>query len=270
MTTSARILRAEAQDIAPALFRRTPSQLARHESILAVGQALMARHGRQHILFTRFALALNLDPSTLRRDIIDLDAMLGEILRRHLRGLANALGKVFGGDPEFERKRRAAYLAYTRTPYGALVPAHLLLVRDRQFLPPDERIIIEQIRDGIGTALAGELGEEALSLLDTPGLDAARIEFIFAHYSPKEPTPTHPAPPRDNDYENPAPSFDDPAGSENIYIDAAYVAAHYGNLALTPVNHLDTPAIPRLNEAAATQCHETSPPTSPPRHRVPR
>lgn len=268
MTTPARILRAQAQDIAPALFRRTPAQAARHENILAVGQALMARHGRHHILFTRFALALNLDPSTLRRDIIDLDAMLGEILRRHLHALSRALGQVPSDDPERQRKRRAAYLAYTRTPNGALTPPHLLLVRDCRLLPPDVRLPIEELRADIGRALAGDLGEEAMSLLDTPGLDAARAEFIFAHYSPQKPAPAAPTPlkgERGNQRQNPVPPRIPQTDSKNIFVDAAFVAANYRDITPAPGFQLDMPPAPRLNEtalneAAARLFHQTPPP----------
>src|SRR5271154_1899663 len=113
MNTPARILRAtaEAHHIRPA---PTPRQLAQENRIVAVAQTVMAEHGRHTITLTAMALALRIARSTLRHYFCDLDALLAEILHRHLHRLARALAEIPFDDPDLHRKRRAAYLAATR------------------------------------------------------------------------------------------------------------------------------------------------------------
>src|SRR5271157_2200115 len=128
-TTPARILRAtiEARHNRPA---PTPRQLEREDRIVAGAQTAFAEHGRHTVTLTSMALALRIARSTLRHYFCDLDALLAEILHRHLHRLARALAEIPFDDPDLHQKRRAAYLAATRTPLGGLNEAHLLLVRD--------------------------------------------------------------------------------------------------------------------------------------------
>jgi AcrR family transcriptional regulator len=181
-TTPDRILRAKAQSRDPSHFALTERQRQRHERVIAISQFLIAEEGRHNITFRGLARALRMTPATLRFHFLDIEALLGEILRRHLHGLAAALGKYEPTDPERHQKRRAAYLAYTRTGLGGLTEAHLLLVRDSHTLPDDERNSIDMMRQGLAELLAGpgDLPEEVLLLLDAPFLDAARIEARLA------------------------------------------------------------------------------------------
>jgi hypothetical protein len=71
---------------------------------------------------------------------------------------------------------------------GGLTEAHLLLVRDRHTLPPDERDGIELIRYGIGELLTDGDVEDAFLFLDAPLLAAARIESYIAGRAPEPPS----------------------------------------------------------------------------------
>jgi AcrR family transcriptional regulator len=175
-TTPDRILRAKAQSRDPSHFALTERQRQRHERVVAISQYLIAEEGRHNINFRGLARALRMTPATLRFHFVDMEALLAEIIRRHLRLLAAALGTYEPTDPERHQKRRAAYLAYTRTPLGGLTEAHLILVRDRHTLPDDERTSIDMMRQGLAELLGGDIPEETLLLLDAPFLDEAAIE----------------------------------------------------------------------------------------------
>jgi AcrR family transcriptional regulator len=190
MTTPIRILRAKAQARNPAHFALTERQRAREAAILDIAQHLIADEGLANVTFAGLARALRLSVATLIFHFVDLEALLGELIRRHLRALAAELGKIAADDPLRHQKRRAAYLAYTRTPMGGLTEAHLLLVRDRHTLPPDERDGID--RQGIGELLTDGSVEDAYLFLDASTLAPARIEsFIRSHApAPRPNTPT--------------------------------------------------------------------------------
>jgi AcrR family transcriptional regulator len=175
-TTPDRILRAKAQSRDPSHFALTERQRQRHERVIAISQCLIAEEGRHNITFRGLARALRMTPATLRFHFVDMEALLGEILRRHLHSLAAALGTYEPTDPDRHQKRRAAYLAYTRTALGGLTEAHLILVRDSHTLPDDERISIDMMRQGLGELLGADRPEETLLLLDAPFLDAPAIE----------------------------------------------------------------------------------------------
>ena len=191
MSTPARILRATA-DSHHQRPELSPRQLACEERILAVSQTVMAVHGRDTITFTTMALALRMVRSTLRHYFCDLDVLLSEILRRHLRRLAYAIGDVPITAPDRPRQMRAAYLAATRTSNGSLTEAHLLLTRDRHFLPADLLPTIEALRHDLGDILAYGHAAEALALLDAPELDAPAIEAHLTAIA--APTPAAPEP----------------------------------------------------------------------------
>jgi AcrR family transcriptional regulator len=189
----ARILRA----IAESRHQRpepTPRELEREERILAVAQTVMAEHGRHEISFTSMALALRMVRSTLRHHFCDLDELLAAILHRHLRRLSYAIGEVPQDAPDRLPKMRAAYLAHTRTILGGYTEAHLLLVRDRHLLPAELLTSIDFIRHNLGDILAYGHAEEALDLLDSRYLSAARIEeFVAMLTAPQaEPEPAQP------------------------------------------------------------------------------
>ncbi len=195
MPTPDRILRAKAQARDPSHFAFTARQRQRHERIIALGQYLIADEGRQNITFRSLACALRMSPAALRFHFVDMEALLGKIIRRHLLRLAAALGTYEPTDPARQQKRRAAYLAFTRTALGGFTEAHLVLVRDRHTLPDDERNSIDLMRQGLGELLAGpgESADEILHLLDAPFLDAPAIEARVAalRIQPQPAAPPH-------------------------------------------------------------------------------
>jgi AcrR family transcriptional regulator len=179
MNPPARICRAIVQDIIgrPALTGR---QRDREDKILIAGEKLMARFGRHGITFALVAASVSITRATLFFHYTDLDALLGEILRRHLRALATALGEVPHDAPNRQAVLRATYLHATRGPFGGLCDAHLLLTRDRHLLPEDELEGIELTWQSLGENMAGDLGAEALDLLERPWMTAARVEPLLA------------------------------------------------------------------------------------------
>jgi AcrR family transcriptional regulator len=148
----------------------------------------MATYGRAAIGLTAFALGMRMAPATIRRAFPDMDYLLAEILRRHLRAIVAALAEIPRDAPHRDQARRAAYLAVTRT-HGAPTEAHLLLIRDRHLLPPDEAAPLEALRASIGDILAGPHAIAALALLDTPELTPTQIETALAALT-NPPTPT--------------------------------------------------------------------------------
>ena len=138
-----RILRAQADALEGGPHFRTERERERHERILTIGRALMARHGSHAVAFANLPDA-----------------------------------------PDHDRRKRQAYAAFTRTGLGGLTEAHLLLVRDRHFLPDDLLPQIEDARDAIGDTLAGANGREALLLLDEPTIPLPHIEPMLAALQP--------------------------------------------------------------------------------------
>jgi AcrR family transcriptional regulator len=185
----ARILRASYDN-----HHKRPEQSAREqareERILAGAQTVFAENGRHEVTLTSMALALHVVRSTLRHHFCDLDALLAAILNRHLVYLARIIGDAAHyDDPDAFRKRRAAYLAATRTILGGLTEAHLLLVRDRHLLPEDLLPHIEGFRNDIAHLVAGPDGRKILALLDSPEWTPDDIEALLA---PHQPQPAQP------------------------------------------------------------------------------
>jgi AcrR family transcriptional regulator len=179
METNTRICRAlvEAAIGRPEMNRR---QRLREERILAAGQLLMARYGRHGITFRMLAGALRIATQTLAWHYTDLDALLGEILRTYLQTLHTVLGAVAFDSPNRQPELRAAYLKAIQGPFGGLTPLHVLLTRDRLLLSADERADIDPTLQGLGELLAGDLGPEALDLLERPWMDHPQAEALLA------------------------------------------------------------------------------------------
>jgi len=171
-----RVLRARANAFTRPELARTAFEHKRHETIIDASRALMAEFGRNALTFTALAKALTMSRSTLERHFVDLDSILGEILTRHLIFLSKIIGDIAPDTPHCQQQRRAAYWEATRSAGGAFTEAHGLYLRERQAMPPDLAEGIEASRLALGQLLAGELAEEALALLDSPGLDPDRIE----------------------------------------------------------------------------------------------
>jgi AcrR family transcriptional regulator len=189
MHISARIIRAEAEALGCLPNFLTDRERERRDNILRLGRAVLAKHGRDRVRFIDIAIGLNITQAAIRRHFVDLDALLGDILRRHCRAIVAELAKIPQDAPDRDRKRRAAYIAATRTPLGNLTADHVLLVRDRHLLPDDERIPLELLRDEIGHIVAGEHFELALELLDLPHVGADEIEAKLARQISPAPRP---------------------------------------------------------------------------------
>jgi len=212
MQTNPRILRAEADKFDRQQRFPTERDRQQREHILTAAQSLLARHGSHAISFGAMAAALRMAPATLRRHFIDLDALLGEIIGRHLMDISRRLGEIPFNDPDRCRKQREIYFTFCRGTFGGLTEAHRLYTRDRHVLPQDILSHLENTRDGIGELLAGPNAQAALVLLDTPYIPLANIEVMLAALpqeaetaTPTEPTP-RPKPPRKHRPLRPLPS----------------------------------------------------------------
>jgi AcrR family transcriptional regulator len=175
MHIPARILRSHLMDIDRTLRDLTAREQAREERILRDAQFLIARFGAAALTFTNLAIAMKIAPATLRRHFADFDALLGEIMRRHLRAIASAIGEIPHDAPNRARLQRAAYITATRT-LGAPTEAHLILTTHRTTLPEDERASVAGLRGQIGLELGGTNGEATLYLLDCPHFTIDQIE----------------------------------------------------------------------------------------------
>ena len=194
MHISPRVIRAEAEALGCLPKFLTDKQREQRDNIQRLGRSILAKNGRDRVRFIDIAVGLNITKAALRRHFVDIDALLGNILLRHLRALVAEIAKIPHDAPDRDRKRRAAYIAFTRTPMGGLTQDHLLLVRDLKLLPEDERIPLEVLRDDVGRIVAGDHFEVALELLDLPHFDAAYVEAkLAAHMAP----PRRAATPRD-------------------------------------------------------------------------
>ena len=175
-----RTIRAIAENQSKSPHDLSPRERDRHAAILDVAQASMAELGASEVTLAGLAFALHLTAAALRRQFADTASILAELLHRHLRSLTAALAAVPATSENPQAARRAAYLAATRSPLGGLLAPHLLLVRDRNTLPPDLLDDIEHVRASLGMALAGDRGHVALALLDSPYLGLPAIEAALA------------------------------------------------------------------------------------------
>jgi AcrR family transcriptional regulator len=180
MPVPARLLRVRTDDLPQPRRFLNDRERERRALILAAGREVMAVHGRHAITLSQLAIALRMAPASFRRHFTDIDDLLGTILRDHLMEVARALGRVPQDAPDRRAAQRAAYLHATRTAFNAPTEAHLLLIRDRHALPPDEFDSVEKLRLGIGDILAGAHAVEALTLLDTPECRLPQIEAALA------------------------------------------------------------------------------------------
>jgi AcrR family transcriptional regulator len=180
MAIPIRVLRAEIEDLRGARPLMSHRELDRRDMILAAARRLIAAHGRAAVTMNHLAGAVFIASATLRRYFPDMDNLLGEILRIHLRTVSRALAGVPFGDGDRRPALRAAYIAATRTALGGPTEAHLIMLMTRQHLAWDERKSIDAQRDVIGDILAGDHGPIALNLLDMPELDAAAVERMLA------------------------------------------------------------------------------------------
>jgi AcrR family transcriptional regulator len=203
--TPARILRAMARRLDPTLFTLTERQRVREARILAVAQHLIASEGRHNITFATLAVALRIGTATLRWHFVDLDALLGEIINRHLAAVAAELAKIPADAADAAAKRRAAYLAYTRTPNGDFTEPHRIMLRDRHTLPPDELDPIERTRHDLAVLLAPAQAHHAYGFLDCLSFDAGDTEAFLDSLARRAAPATTPAPMKRPESKNPIP-----------------------------------------------------------------
>ena len=195
-----RQLRAEADDLPGNRPHFSARELDRRDRIVATATALMARHGRAALNLASFALAIRMSRHAIQRHFIGLDCILAEIIHRHLQSVARAIGEVPHTAPDPAAARRAAYVAATRTPWGAPTPSQSLLLQNRLSLPPDLADPIDQTRLALAAALTppGTDPETTLTLLDNPHLSPTQIEAMLAALAPPAPAalpspkPRHP------------------------------------------------------------------------------
>ena len=172
MLTAPRILRAEVEaSEPPPPF--TPRQQARHDRILRAAELLLSRHGREGLNFATLAMALRIGTAALRFHFVDMEALIGCILRSHLAHIVETLEAVPREGPDWPARMRAAYFAATRTSAGAFLQPHQILLRDAWKLPPDERDPIDETRAAIAALMLPALGHTPLSVLDLPLAPAA-------------------------------------------------------------------------------------------------
>jgi AcrR family transcriptional regulator len=181
MQTSLRTARTILQNAGRPAPDLTTRQRDTRERVLTYAQTLMAACGALTLKFSTLAAAVHVAPSTLRHYFADLDDLLTVLVVRHLDTLLAALSETPNDDPNRDQNRRSAYLAATRTASGALTEAHLLLVRDRHFLPQDELTHIEAYRHQIGTLLAGDRAQLVLHTLDNPHATPDDIEALLGN-----------------------------------------------------------------------------------------
>ena len=181
MKTPLRILRAHIAHMTNLRAHWRPSQWAREAKILQLGLAILTLQGRHATTAGGMAAAIGIAPATLRRYFADIDALMGEILRRHLATLEQALNAIPANTPNLHAARRKAWHQATRTETGALTDAHLLFLRDRHMLPPDILPALNQTYQTLAARLApGAHGPAAQAILDLPLTTADRIEPLFA------------------------------------------------------------------------------------------
>lgn len=185
MRIPTRILRAVVDDLPNGRPIFSARELEQKERILTFGTALMIRFGRAGLAFNEFAIAIRLSPAAIRRHFVDIDALLGEILLRHLRNIIDAVSKIPPGTANRAQKQRAAYLAETRAPFGGPTGLHELFLRERKTVPPDIAEPLETLRLILGELMATP--DEApilLTLLDTHELSIKHIERMFSAIAP--------------------------------------------------------------------------------------
>jgi AcrR family transcriptional regulator len=200
MLTPPRILRDQADSLTRRKDNFNARQRDRENRILLTAPHLFAKNTRSTINLTNMAAALAISTATLRQHFVDLDALLFEILYRHLMTLAKALGDIPHNSEDMPKARRAAWLAATRSQWGSFTENHLLFTRDRNTLPEDLREAIADSYRGLGERLAPGFGIEILALLDAEIADLSTIEIavaaVNAAAAPQSPAPPAAKPPR--------------------------------------------------------------------------
>jgi AcrR family transcriptional regulator len=181
MPTPTRILRKIAEDLDPTMRDRTEREERQLERIMKVAPTLLTFWNTDRITFTALATAMKMAPATLRRHFVDIPALLGYLIRRHLRAISTALAQTPRDAPDRPRLRRAAYLEFTRKPLGAHTEIHLLMLNNLANLPDDVRAPLIALQHQIASTLAppGQ-ADFVLSMIENPFITPRRLEAIIA------------------------------------------------------------------------------------------
>ena len=181
MPTPTRILRAIAEDLDPTILERNPREEHQFARIMEVAPTLLTFYNIDRITFTALAAAMKMSPPTLRHHFVDIPALLGHLIREHLRAISTALAQTPRDAPDRPRLRRAAYLEFTRKPLGAHTEIHLLMLNNLANLPDDVRLPILALQDQIASAIAppGQ-ADFVLSMIENPYITPRRLEAIIA------------------------------------------------------------------------------------------
>ena len=181
MPTPTRILRAIAEDLDPTILERNPREEHQFARIMEVAPTLLTFYNIDRITFTALAAAMKMSPPTLRHHFVDIPALLGHLIREHLRAISTALAQTPRDAPDRPRLRRAAYLEFTRKPLGAYTEIHLLMLNNLPGLPDDVRVPLITLQDQIASSLAApDQAEFVLSMLENPFMMPRRLEAIIA------------------------------------------------------------------------------------------
>jgi AcrR family transcriptional regulator len=133
---------------------------------------------------------------TLRHHFVDIPALLGYLIRDHLRAIQAILAQVPGDTPDRPRQRRAAYLEFTRTPLGAYTDMHALMLNNLPILPDDVRVPLIDHRNQVATALAPpDQAGFVLSMIDNPLITPSRLEAAIGTRQDTRPAADEALPP---------------------------------------------------------------------------
>jgi AcrR family transcriptional regulator len=185
MPTPTRILRALCEELDPTMHDRTTRQECQFQRIMQCAPPLLTFYNLDRITFTALAAAMRMAPVTLRFHFVDIPALLGYLIREHLRKINAAIAAVRRESPNHFQLRRAAYLAATRTPLGAHTDIHLLMLNNLANLPDDVRLPILAIQQQMASALAPpDQADFVFSMMDNPFISPRRLEAIIATPEP--------------------------------------------------------------------------------------
>jgi AcrR family transcriptional regulator len=181
MPTPTRILRTLCEELDPSMHDRTIREESQFQRILKCAPALLTFYNIDRITFTALATAMKMAPATLRKHFVDIPALLGYLIREHLREINAAISTIRHGTPNQFQLRRAAYLTATRKPLGAHTEIHLLMLNNLANLPDDVRLPLLEFQAQLAAALAppGQ-AEFVLSMIENPYITPSRLEAIIA------------------------------------------------------------------------------------------
>ena len=185
MSTPIRILRAQVETLIDLRATWRPAQFQRERLILRLATALIATHGLGNITLPALAQAMMMANATLKRYFVDLEALVGAILRRHLKALQTALAEIPADTPNLHATRRQTWLRLTRTDSGDFNDEHKIFVKFRHHLPADIRPALEALYQELGTELAAAFEpKQTLEILDSVLTTPANLEMILTAATP--------------------------------------------------------------------------------------